>query len=91
MSLSRTPRRLALATTTFIVLLMMGATAAWAKVGPDTPEGAVPTQTRTVTVTYVDWGQLALAAVAACAIGIAATLAVQAVLRHSHRQSMAHA
>jgi hypothetical protein len=91
MSLSRTRRRLALASLTLVVWLTVSAAVAAAKVGPDTPEGAVPTPTRTVVVTTVDWGQLAITAVAAAAIGVAATLAVQMVLHRAHRHSMVHA
>ena len=91
MSPSRTRRRLALATLTLVVWLTVSAAVAAAKVGPDIPEGAVPTPTRTVVVTTVDWTQLALVALAACLIGVAATLAVQLVVHRSHRHSMAHA
>ena len=69
--------------------VVVSATAALAKVGPDDP-GFV-TQTRTVTVTDVDWSQLAITAVAAAAIGVAATLAIQLVVHRAHRHSMAHA
>ncbi len=90
---SRHPRRLAAALLTVAAWVttsvVVSATAALAKVGPDDP-GFV-TQTRTVTVTTVDWNQLAITAVAAAAIGIAATLAVQLVVHRAHRHSMAHA
>ena len=39
----------------------------------------------------VDWAQLALTAAVACLVGVLATLAIQLVVRHSHRPSMAHA
>jgi hypothetical protein len=39
----------------------------------------------------VDWSQLAITAVAAAAIGVAATLAIQLVVHRSHQHSMAHA
>ena len=90
---SNNPRRLAAALLTVAAWVtasvVVSATAALAKVGPDDP-GFV-TQTRTVTVTTVDWNQLAITAVAAAAIGIAATLAVQLVVHRAHRHSMAHA
>jgi hypothetical protein len=90
---SRHPRRLAAALLTVAAWVaasvVVSATAALAKVGPDDP-GFV-TQTRTVTVTTVDWNQLAITAVAAAAIGIAGTLAVQLVVHRAHRHSMAHA
>ena len=46
------------------------------------------TPTQTVTVATVDWSQLAITAVAAAAIGVAATLAILLVVRHGHRHSM---
>ncbi len=61
-----------------------------AKVGPNDTAGFV-TPTRTVTVATVDWSQLAITAVAAAAIGVAATLAIQLVVHRAHRHSMAHA
>ena len=92
-AISRHPRRLAAALLTVVAWVtasvVVSATAALAKVGPDN-EGFV-TQTRTVTVTEVDWSQLAITAVAAAAIGVAATLAIQLVVHRSHRHSMAHA
>ncbi len=90
---SRHPRRLAAALLTVLAWVtasvVVSATAALAKVGPDDP-GFV-TQTHSVTVTEVDSSQLALTAAAACAIGIAATLAIQLVLRHGRHPSTAHA
>jgi hypothetical protein len=91
MSPLRIRRRLAAATLTLVAWLTVSATAALAKVGPDTPEGAVPTQTRTVVVTTVDWSQLLITAAVACLVGVLATLAIQLVVRHGHRPSMAHA
>lgn len=91
MSSTRIPRRFALTTLTLVVWLTVTAAVASAKVAPDTPEGAVPTPTRTVVLTTVDWGQLALTAAVACLVGVLATLAIQLVVRHSHRPSMAHA
>jgi hypothetical protein len=67
----------------------VSATTALAQVGPNDP--GVPTQPRTVTVTTVDFGQLAVTAAAACALGIAVTLVVQLVLRHSRHAAPAQA
>jgi hypothetical protein len=87
------PRRLAAALLTVVAWVtasvVVSATTALAKVGPDEPGFVTPT--RTVTVTTVDWSQLAITALAAAAIGVAATLAVQLVLHRAHRHSMAHA
>jgi uncharacterized membrane protein len=90
---SRHPRRFAAALLTLIAWVtasvLVSATAALAKVGPDDPGFVTPT--RSVTVTEMDWSQLALTAAAACVIGIAATLAVQLVVRHGRHPSAAHA
>ena len=90
---SRHPRRLIAALLTGIAwvaaTVVVSATAAVAKVGPEDPGVATPSQT--ITVSTVDWNQLALTAAAACAIGVAATLAVQMVVRHSRHASAAHA
>ena len=91
MSIPRTPRRLALVTLTLVFLITLNGAVASAKVGPDDLTSAVPTQTRTVVVTTVDWSQIALTAAVACLIGVLATLAIQLVVRHTHRPSMAHA
>jgi len=90
---SRHPQRLAAALLTVVAWVtasvVVSATAALAKVGPDDP-GFV-TQTHTVTVIAVDWSQLTITAAAACAIGVAATLAIQLVVRHGRHASAAHA
>ncbi len=39
----------------------------------------------------VDWSQLAVTAAAACAIGVAATLAILLVVRHGRHTSAVHA
>ena len=92
---SRHPRRLAAALLTVVAWVtasvVVSATAAMAKVGPDDSSFVTQTQTRTITVTAVDWSQLAITAVAAAAIGVAATLAIQLVVHRTHRHSMAHA
>lgn len=90
---SRHPRRLAAALLTVVTWVtasvVASASAALAKVGPD--DASFVTQTRTVTVTEVDWSQLALTAAAACAIGIAATLAIQLVVHHGQHAAATHA
>jgi hypothetical protein len=90
---SRHPRRLAAALLTVVAWVtasvVASASAALAKVGPD--DASFVTQTRTVTVIAVDWSQLALTAAAACAVGVAATLAIQLVVRHGRHPSAAHA
>jgi hypothetical protein len=90
---SRHQRRLTAALLTAVAWVtasvVLSATAALAEVGPDDPGFVTPT--RTVTVTTADWSQLAITAIAAAAIGVAATLAVQLVVHRSHRHSMAHA
>jgi hypothetical protein len=90
---SRHPRRLAsalLSVVTWVAAsVVVSATAALAKVGPDDPGFVTPT--RSVTVTEVDSSQLVFTAAAACAIGIAGTLAIQLVLRHGRHPSAAHA
>ena len=90
---TRHPRRFAAALLTAVAWVsasvVVSATAALAKVAPDDPGFVTPT--RSVTVTEVDSSQLALTAAAACAIGIAATLAIQVVVRHGRHASAAHA
>ncbi|MEP6648874.1 MAG: hypothetical protein ABJA74_03050 [Lapillicoccus sp.] len=93
MSVPRSPRslrRLVLAMLTIVAWLTVSAAVAVAKVAPNDPELAVPTQTRTIVVTSIDWSQLAVTAAFACLVGVLATLAVQLVVRHSHLPSMAH-
>jgi hypothetical protein len=89
MSLSRHSRRIAAAALTMLVWVTIGATTALAKVGPEDPGFVTPTRTQTVTT--VDWTQLAVTAIAACLIGVAATLLVQLVVRQSRHASTAHA
>lgn len=83
-------RRLAAAAVAAATWIITGAVTAFAMVGPDDP-GSTVTPIRTVTVSTIDWTQLALMSAAACLIGVAATLTVQFVLRRSHRRSLAHA
>lgn len=82
-SLSRFARRVGMALAAVVAWVAIGATTALAKVGPDDP--SYLTAPRTVTVTTVDWSQLAATAAAACLIGVAATVAVQMVVRRSRR------
>jgi hypothetical protein len=90
---SRHPRRLVAALLTVAAWVtasvVVSASAALAKVGPD--DASFVTQTRTVTITTVDWNQLAMTAAAACAIGVAATLAVLLIVRHGRHAATAHA
>ena len=67
------------------------ASAAQAKVGPDDPGGGFITQPPAVITEPVSWTRYALVAAVACLVGITATLAVQFVLHHGRRASMAHA
>lgn len=83
-------RRLTAAALTAAAWIVLGAVTAFANVGPDDPGSAV-TPIRTVTVSAIDWSQLVLLGAIACLIGVAATLAVQLVVRRSHRRSVAHA
>ena len=93
-AIARHPRRYFAAVLTLVAWVaasvVVSATSAAAKVGPNDTAGFV-TPTRTVTVATVDWSQLAITAVAAAAIGVAATLAIQLVVHRAHRHSMAHA
>lgn len=88
-SLSRSTRRVGIALAAVVTWVFVSATTALAKVGPD--DLSYLTAPRTVTVTTVDWSQLAATATAACLIGVAATVAVQMVVRHSHRLTSASA
>ena len=93
-AITRHPRRFSAAVLTLIAwvaaTIVVSATSAAAKVGPDDTTGFV-TPSQTVTVASVDWSQLAITAAAACAIGVAATLAILLAVRHSRRTSTAHA
>ena len=84
-------QRLSAVALTVAVWVVLAASAASAKIPPDDPGAVFITQPAVVIVEPVSWARYALVAVAACLIGIAATLAVQLVVHHSHRHSMAHA
>ncbi len=84
---SHTTRRVGFALAAVVAWITLRATTALAKVGPDDP--SYVTAPRTITVTTVDWNQLAVTATAACLIGVAATVAVQLVIRHSRRLTSA--
>jgi hypothetical protein len=84
-------RRLSAAVLTLAVWVVLAAGAAHAKVGPDEAETAFVTQPAVVITESVSWTRYALVAVAACLIGVAATLAVQLIARHGRYASAAHA
>ena len=88
-STSRHARQFGAAILAALAWVTVAAGTALAKVGPEDPGFVTPT--RTETVTTVDWTQLALTAAAACLIGVAATLAIQLVVRHGRHTSTAHA
>jgi hypothetical protein len=85
-------------TTVAIVLatwLMLAASAAQAQVpppdDPNAPAVVFVTPPSAVVIESVSWTRYALVAAVACVIGIAATLAVRAVLQHSHHTAAAQA
>ncbi len=78
-------RRLFATVLTFAALVALGSGPAYAKVAPDGPEFVTPPTTMTVTTT--DLAQLGLVAAVAALVGIAATIAVLLVIRHSHRSA----
>lgn len=80
-SLSRSTRRAGFALAAVVAWVTIGATTAFAKVAPD--DHSYLTAPRTITVTTVDWNQLAATATAACLIGIAATVTLQMLVRRS--------
>ena len=82
-------RRLFATVLTFAALVALGSGPAYAKVAPDGPEFVTPPTTTMVTTT--DLTQLGLVAAVAALVGIAATIAVLLVIRHSHRSRIAHA
>lgn len=84
-------RRLSTTVLALTVWLVLAAGAAQARTGPEDPSAGFVTQPSVVVTEPVSWTQYVLVAAVACLIGIAATVAVQLVLRHSHRTSMAHA
>jgi hypothetical protein len=84
-------QRLSAIALTVGVWAVLAASAASAKTPPDDPSAVFITQPAVVVVEAVGWTRYALVAMAACLIGVAATLAVQMVAHHAHRHSMAHA
>jgi hypothetical protein len=84
-------RRLSAVALSVAVWLALATSTASAKTPPDDPSDVFVTQPVVVVTESVSWTRYALVAVAACLVGIAATLAVQLILHHNHRQSMAHA
>jgi hypothetical protein len=91
MSLPSLSRRAGAALLTVLVCAVVGATAAYAKTGPDDPTTVFVTQPAVVVTEAVSWTRYAIVAGVACLVGVLATLAIQLVVRHSHRPSMAHA
>jgi hypothetical protein len=84
-------RRLSAVAVTVAVWVVVTASLASAKVPPDDPSAVFVTQPAVIVTESVSWTRYALVAVAACLIGVAATLAVQILLHRSDRHSMAHA
>lgn len=82
-------RRLFTTVLTFAALVALGSSPAYAKVAPDGPEFVTPPTT--VTVTSTNLTQLGLVAAVAALVGIAATIAVLIVVRHTHKSGIAHA
>ena len=85
----QTARRLSVTVLTFVAAVLLGTGPAYARVAPDGPDFVTPPTT--ITVTTTDFTQLGLVAAAACLVGIALTIAVQLVVRSSHRSGIAHA
>ena len=84
-------QRMSAVALTVAVWVVVAANAASAKSPPDDPGVAFVTQPAVIVVEPVSWTRYALVAVAACLIGVAATLAIQLVVHRTHRHSMAHA
>jgi hypothetical protein len=88
-------RRLTTAALLLAAWLVLAASAAHANVPPpDDPDARAVvfvTQPSAVVIESVSWTRYALVAAIACVIGIAATLAVRAVLQHSHHTAAAQA
>ena len=84
-------RRLSAVTLTVAVWLALAASAASAKTPPDDPSAVFVTQPAVVVTESVSWTRYTLVALAACLIGVAATLLVQLVVRQSRHTSTAHA
>jgi hypothetical protein len=85
-------RRISAAVMSVLVWGILVAGAAQAQVPPDDPNAPYVTQPPVIVTEPVSWTRYALIAFIACLVGVAATLAVQAVLRHGRRPSpLAHA
>jgi hypothetical protein len=79
---------------TLLALVVWGvllAGAAQAKVSPDDPSAPFVTQPAVVITEPVSWTRYAVVAAVACLVGVATTLAVQLILGHGRRASVAHA
>lgn len=85
---TRLTRRLVAVLLAVVSLVALHVQSAAAMVSPDDP-GSLPT-TQTLVVSSIDWSRLAIAAAVACLVGVAATLAVLGVLRHTNRPALRH-
>lgn len=84
-------RRLSAVALTVAVWVVVTASLASAKVPPDDPSAVFVTQPAVVVTESVGWTRYAIVAIAACLVGIAATLAFELILHRTRRHSMAHA
>jgi hypothetical protein len=84
-------RRLSAIALTVAVWVVVAASVASAKTPPDDPSAVFVTEPAVVVMESVTWTRYALVALAACLVGVAATLLVQLVLRQSRHTSTAHA
>ena len=84
-------RRLSAVVLTVAVWIAVAASAASAKTPPDDPSAVFVTQPAVVVTESVSWTRYGLVALAACLAGVAATLLVQLIVRHSRPTSTAHA
>ena len=83
-------RRLSATALAISVWIVLAATAAQAKVGPEDPDTAFITQPAVVTAPSVSWTHDALVAGLACLIGVAVTFALLLVLRPGHDSHDSH-
>jgi uncharacterized protein involved in exopolysaccharide biosynthesis len=84
-----TARRLFATVLGLLAFIVLGSGQALAREAPDGPDFVTPPTTMTVTTT--NFAQLGLVAAVACLVGIAATVAVLLVMRHTHRHGVAPA
>lgn len=83
-------RRLSATALAISVWIVLAATAAQAKVGPEDPGAAFITEPTVVTGPSVSWTHDALVAGLACLIGVAVTFALQLVIRPGHHSHDSH-